>query len=164
MTPRPPSDAIVALRSLGRRYRGLFAGLGDDETPDDLAHRVGGTGRSAIDHVATASRTIATQRRALDQILVHDDPALDPPATDTAERVSEQQPGGTVEERIAELQIDADALADRADGASAADWGRTGRRDDGTTVTASEVLWVAVDSAIEHLNAAAATLREVRGR
>lgn len=164
MPIRPPSDAIVALRSLPRRYRSLFAGLGDDEAPDDLAHRVGESGRSAFDHIAGASRTLTTQERALDQVLVGDDPALDPITTDTSEREAEQQPGGTVEERIAELEIDAARLAERSTRAGARDWARTGRYDDGSTVTAADILWRAVDDAVEHLNAAERTLREVRRR
>jgi hypothetical protein len=164
MVPRPPSDAIVALRGLGRRYRALFAGLGEDESPDDMAHRIGAEGRSAFDHIAAASRTLTTRGRALEHVLVEDDPALDPMSTDTSEREAEQQPGGTVEERLAELEVDAGRLADRAARTSAHDWGRTGHLDDGSTVTAAELLWRAVDAAIEHLKSAARVLDEVRGR
>lgn len=162
MPNRPPSDAIVALRSLPRRFRSLFAGLGDDEAPDDLAHRVGPDGHSAFDHIAGASRTLTTQERTLDQVLVDDDPALDPITTDTSEREAEQQPGGTVEERISELEIDAARLAERASRASAKDWTRTGRYDDGSAVSAADILWRAVDDAVEHLQGAERTLRDVR--
>lgn len=164
MSLRPPSDAIVALRSLPRRYRGIFAGLGDDESPDDLAHRPGPEGRSAFDHIAAASRSLTTRGRALERILVDDDPRLDPMDTETVERERELMPGGTVEERLSELEVDALRLAEQADRASARDWGRTGRLDDDREVTASEVLWEAVDSAVDHLRAAERTLKEVRGR
>jgi hypothetical protein len=164
MAPRPPSDAVVALRSLGRRYRALFAGRGDDEAPDDLARRIGSEGRSAFDHIAGASRTLTTCARALDHVLVEDDARLDPMSTDTSEREAEQQPGGTVEERIAELEVDANRLADRAAGVGAREWGRQATRDDGSAVRASEVLWEGVDDAIEHLRAAERVLSEVRGR
>src|SRR3546814_7552754 len=106
MAPRPPADAVVALRSLPRRYRGLCAGLGDDESPDDLAHRVGAGGRSAFDHIAAASRSLTTQDRALEQVLVEDSPTLDPASQDTHEREAEQQPGGSVDERLSELDIE----------------------------------------------------------
>ena len=52
-----PADAAVTLRGLERRYRGLFSGVGDDETPDDAAHRRV-DGWSAIDHVVAAARAI----------------------------------------------------------------------------------------------------------
>ena len=164
MAPRPPSDAVVALRSLGRRFRALFAGLEDDESPDDLAHRVGEKGRSAFDHLTAASRMLTTHDRALEQVLVEDDPALDPMSTDTHEREAEQQRSGSVEERISELQIDADSLAERADRAGAHDWERSGRLDDGGSVTASEILWDAVDRAVDHLRDAGRVIDEVRGR
>src|SRR3546814_4651715 len=85
MAPRPPADAVVALRSLPRLYRGLFAGLGDDESPDDLAHRVGAGGRSAFDHVAAASRSLTTQDRALEQVLAEDSPTPDRSEEHTSE-------------------------------------------------------------------------------
>jgi hypothetical protein len=153
----------VALRSLGRRFRGLFAGLGEDESPDDVAHRVGADGRSAIDHVAAATRTIVFLGRALEQVLLEDDPVLHPAVADPAARTWEADPGGSVDEQLAELGWEADALADRADRVAAADWGRAGRvaGQDGT-VSAPSVLWDAVDSAVAELKAAERTLAEVR--
>jgi hypothetical protein len=74
-----PSDAEVALRGLERRYRGLFAGLGEDESPDDLAHRARG-GWSAIEHIVAAAWAIAGADRALERVLTVDDPVL--PAAD----------------------------------------------------------------------------------
>jgi hypothetical protein len=162
---RPPSDAIVALHSLGRRYRGLFAGLGDDESPDDLAHRAGPDGRAAIDHAVAATRTITLLGRALEQILLEDDPVLHPAVLDAAERAWDDRPSGTVDERLAELGWEADALADRADRVTPDEWTRTGRiagRD--ASVTAKDVLWDAVDTAVDHLRQAERTLDAVRGR
>ena len=165
MANRPPSDAVVALRSLGRRYRGLFVGLGDDESPDDLAHRVGPEGRSAGDHVVAATRSITLLGRALEQVLIEDDPVLHPAVVDRTEREWEGDSGGTVDDRLAELGWEADALADRAERVTAADWARQARvagRD--ATVGALAILWDAVDSAIEHLKQAEQTLAAVRGR
>lgn len=164
MSPRPPADAVVALRSLPRRYRSLFAGLGEDESPDALARRVGLAGRSAMDHIAAASRTLTTAHRTLEQILVSDDPQLDPVDADTHEREAEMQPGGSLDERLSELQVDSERLADRSAHVRAAEWARTGRYDDGTAVTAAEVLWRAVDDAVAHLTSAETTLREARAQ
>lgn len=164
MPIRPPADAVVALRSLGRRYRSLFAGLGDDEAPDDLASRSGADGRSALDHVVAATRTVTFLGQALEKTLVEDDPVLHPAVVNRAER---EWPAaeGTVEERVDELVREADRLADRAADVAAAGWGRTARvADHDAPVTATDVLWDAVDSAVAHLKAAEQTLREVRGR
>lgn len=164
MAARPPSDAVVALRSLGRRYRGLFAGLGDDESPDDLAHRNGTDGRSASDHVAAAARNITFLGRAVEQALVDDDAVLHPAVADPSAR---EWPGatGTVDEAIEELARAAEQLADRADRASASEWSRTAPvASHDAPVSALAILWDAVDSAITHLKAAERTLREVRGK
>lgn len=164
MAVRPPSDAVVALRSLGRRYRGLFAGLGEDERPDDLAHRNGSDGRSALDHVVAATRTLTFLARALDQVLVDDDAMLHPAVSDPAQR-EWPDATGTVDERISELAWEADHLAERADKVPAHDWARAARvASHDASTSALAVLWDAVDSAVEHLKAAERTLREVRGR
>jgi hypothetical protein len=164
MAVRSPSDAIVALRSLGRRFRGLFAGLGDDESPDDLAHRNGSDGRSALDHAAAAARTITFLGRALDQTLVDDDAMLHPAVADPAQR-EWPDATGTVDEVVDELARAGDQLADRAAKVSAGEWDRTGRvAGHDASTTALSILWDAVDSAIEHLKSAERTLHEVRGR
>ena len=164
MAARPPSDAVVALRSLGRRYKGLFAGLGEDERPDDLAHRNGSDGRSALDHVVAATRMLTFLGRALDQVLVDDDAMLHPAVSDPAQR-EWPDATGTVDERISELVWEADHLAERASKVPAHDWARTARvASHDASTSALAVLWDAVDSAVEHLKAAERTLREVRGR
>ena len=164
MAPRPPADGVVALRSMGRRWRGLFAGLGDDESPDALAHRIGAAGRSPLDHVVAATRGFAFLGRALEQILTEDDPALHPAVADADAR-EWGDPGGTVEERLAELAWEADALADRVQHVSADAWNRHARvAGADATASALAVLWDAVDSAVDHLKQAERVLAEVRGR
>jgi hypothetical protein len=161
VAPRPPSDAVVTLRSLGRRYRELFDGLRGDESADDLAHRNGTDGRSALDHVVAATRTITFLGRALDLVLVEDDPVLHPAVAEPAER-EWPDATGAVDERIAELAWEADALADRASRVAAHDWTRQGRvAGHDATVSAASVLWDAADSAITHLRAAERTLGEL---
>lgn len=162
---RPPADAIVALRSLGRRWGGLFAGLGEDEAPDDLAHRVGSDGHSALDHAVRATRTLSLLGRALEQVLVDDEAVLHPAVGDPAQRAWDGQAGGTVDDAFAELVHEAERLADRVDRVSAQEWQRRARvADQDADAGALEVLWDAVDSAVTELKAAERTLSEVRGR
>jgi len=164
VAPRPPADAVVALRSLSRRYRGLFAGLSEDESPDDLAHRIGAGGRSALDHVVAATRSITFLGRAVEQTLVEDDPVLHPAVLDAAER-EWPDATGTVEERVDELAWEADALADRVEHIGADQWSRAARvASHDQTTTALAILWDAVDTAVAHLRNAQATLDEVRGQ
>ncbi len=164
MTVRPPSDAIVALRGMGRRWRGLFAGLAEDESPDALADRPGTDGRSALDHATAATRAISLLDRALEQIVVDDHVILEAAVLDPSQR---EWPtvDREVDAAIDELAGAAERLADRADRVSAGDWDRRAPVAGSTTeVDALSVLWDAVDTAVSELRAAEATVREVRGR
>ncbi len=165
MAPRPPADAVVALRSLGRRWRGLFAGLGKDELPDDLANRIGSDGHSALDHAVRATRTLSLLGRAMEQVLVDDEAVLHPAIGDSAQRSWGGAAGGTVDDVIAELVHEADRLADRVDRVSAGEWARRARvAGQDADMGALDVLWEAVDAAVTELKAAERTLSEERGR
>lgn len=164
-----PADASVTLRGLERRYRGLFAGLGEDESPDDVARRQV-SGWSAIDHVVAAARAIGAADRALAATLSGsgagsgDGPTLSPEDVGAAPRPHPGSPTGPVHERQAELGFDAVALADRIDGAGADDWNRTARVGDqaGRTVTALDIVRAAVDAGVTHLREAQHVLETVR--
>jgi hypothetical protein len=158
-----PSDAVVALRGLERRYRGLFAGLSEDESPDDLAHRRVGDW-SAIDHPVAATRFIARANRALARVLTADSPSVAAADVDPADSSSPGAPPGPVDGPLAELGLQANAMADRIDRVPAGDWSRTAAVDDGRTVTALDIVRAAVDAGVTHLRAAEKVLAAVRGR
>lgn len=161
--PRPPSDAVVALRSLGRRFREVFADEGHPATIDELAQRNGSDGHSALDHVVAATRTITFLGRALKLLFIEEDPILHPAVIDVAAR-EWPRATGTVEERVTELAWEADALADRVARVGAAEWARHARvAGHDATVSATDVLWDAVDTAVGHLRSAERTLAEVAG-
>ncbi|MFL6206792.1 MAG: hypothetical protein ACJ739_15740 [Acidimicrobiales bacterium] len=163
MATRSPADAVVALRSMGRRWRGLFAGLAEDESPDALARRPGADGRSALDHAAHATSTLTILDRALEQIVVDDDAVLDSAVADTSRRVGSAT-GAGVDAAIDELAARAEQLAARADRVASGDWGRRAAVAGDGEVDAITVLWDAVDAAVGDLRAAETTLGEVRGR
>lgn len=147
MSPRPPSDAVVALRSLPRRFRGLFAGLEDDESPDDLAHRPGPDGTSAAAHIAATTAVLAHGHDAVSD-------ALGPGGS--AAPISAPGPGptsGPVDDLLAFLGHEADRLAARIEHVGAEEWSRPG---------ALDRLWEAVDQSVGNLKAAEQTLRQVR--
>ena len=155
-----PADASVTLRGLERRYRALFAGLGEDESPDDVARRQV-AGWSAIDHVVAAARAIGAADRALAATLSGDEPALSPEDVGAAPRPHPGSPTGPVHERQAELGFEAVALADRIDGANADDWNRTARAG-AQTLTALDIVRAAVDAGVTHLREAQKVLETVR--
>ena len=163
MTTRAPADAIVALRSMGRRWRGLFACLDEDESPHALARRPAAQGRSALDHAAHATGALRVLDRALEQVVVDEHATLDAAVVDPSARAAASASGG-VDEAIDELAAQAETLAGRADRVAPDDWKRRASAAGGGEVDALTVLWDAVDTAVADLKAAEATLREVRGR
>ncbi|MET0901742.1 MAG: hypothetical protein ABWZ52_00745 [Acidimicrobiales bacterium] len=162
MAARDPADAIVALRSMRRRWRGLFAGLEEDESADALARRPGATGRSAVDHARHATGALTLLDRALEQLVVDDDPVLDPAVAVASQRAWPSS-DAAVDEAIEDLARAADRMADRADRVSSGDWTRRGAVEGDGEVDALAVLWDAVDTVVADLRAAEATMREVRG-
>lgn len=157
MALRPPSDAVVTLRSLPRRFRGLFAGHADDEAPDALAQRPGADGSTALGHLVAAIQGVAATGRALDASQHAEDPSVDPVVLPAAAA------SGTVEERLAELGWETDAVADRVDAVDAEGWSRQARLA-GTSgpVSALDVLWAGIDAVLAHLKAAERAIDEAR--
>jgi len=164
MSRLTPSDAVVALRSFERRFRALFADLEEGESPDDLARRPAADGWSAIEHVVAAARGIAGCGRALAAVQQSDDPQLDPADVQPAGQPRPNQPTGPVHERLAELGIEANLVADLGARTDAAAWERTGTLADGSgrPVTALHLLRTAVGCGVTHLRAAETVLTEVR--
>lgn len=164
LTKLAPADAVVALRSLERRYRGLFAGLTEDDSPDEVAHRKAANGWSPVEHVVAAAWAIAACGRALQRVLREDSPHVDPADVDPALRDRPGTPSGTLHERLAELGLEANALADQVEHVAAQDWERIGLLDDSSArrVSALDIVRSAVDAGVTHLRAAEFTLNEVR--
>ncbi len=162
MAARPPADAIVALRSMERRWRHLLAPDGPEDQPrHDAAHTITSDGHSPLDHLAAATRTFIFHGRALEQTLIDDEPLLHPGVADPAER--EWPPAeGTVAEQLAELAWASDHLATRATHVEADAWRRIGRvaGHPSITPTALALLWQAVDAGVDHLRAAERGLAE----
>jgi hypothetical protein len=160
-----PADAAVALRGLERRYRALFAGLGDDESPDDVAHRRV-EGWSAIDHIVAAARAIGGYERTLHAVLTRDTPELSPADLDDDTHPQPVAPTGTVHERLSELGMEAVSMAGRIEGVPASDWTREGVVGEGSgrRVTAMDLVRAGVEAGVSHLDAARKVLSAVVGR
>jgi hypothetical protein len=157
MSVRPPSDAAVALRSLPRRFRSLFADVDHDQSADALAQRPAEDGTTALGHLVAAARSVAAAGRGLDQIQLAEGVPLED-VTSSASTAT-----GPVEERLAELGWEVDATADRVERTMASEWGRVGKlSSSGQTVSALDLVWRAVDDAIAHLKAAERALEEAR--
>ncbi len=140
-----PSDAIVALRSFGRRFRAIGVPEPDDEDDTD-AEPTGGRIEEALASAAGAASAIAAVGEQLQHVLVDDSPAVGP----TPDRTRPAVPPADAIER---LEAAAAGIADLAARQPPTAWSRTGRRA-GSPVTAADLLREAVRIGAEALRAA----------
>src|SRR4051794_4370558 len=143
-----PDDAIAALRSYPRRFREALTSVDPDELPDE-----------AVDHADHVARSLALLGEALRQVLVQDNPTLMPAVTDDGARDWAHSSGSSVDDTLAFLAMEANAIADAAAGAPADAWVRVGTiAGSGPSTSALEVLREAVRTGSEHLRAAEGAL------
>ena len=158
-----PADAAVALRSFPRRFRSVLV-RPPAQDGDDPVTRRGSAGRSAMEHAEWAAATIEEIDHQLQQVLVHDQPEVTAPAIETPfPPAGVTAPGGPVAvlERVTAA---ATALAATVEGASGRQWSRTAAPAGGATVTALDLVRLAVHQGVHHLKAAEQVLAEVVGR
>lgn len=159
-----PGDLVVALRSYPRRFRAALAPIADDERIDELAHRLGPDGRSAVDIASGTTRTWVLQREALRQILVSDDPLLHPAIADATARDWSLPGPESVAEVLDLLADEAEQFAAALDHVRGAEWERSGTIAGGGTVTALQVAKDAVVVGHDDLGAVQALLAALRSR
>jgi hypothetical protein len=161
-----PGDAVAALRSYPRRYRSLLTTFDDDEKPDDLVHRAGADGRSAVDHVDHVARSLAILGRALHDVLQHDDVTVAPATFDDDAREWQVASGDpSLQAALDFLTVECEGLADAVSRVPAESWARTATAaGEGRTVTALDIVREAVRTGAEHLRTAERTLTAARGR
>jgi hypothetical protein len=161
-----PDDAVAALRSYPRRFRALLTTFDEDEKPDDLVHRAGADGRSAVDHVDHVARSLAILGRAMHDVLQRDDVTL-PPATfdDDAREWQVTSGDASLQAALDFLTVECEGLADAVSRVPAESWARTATvAGEGRTVTALDVVREAVRTGAEHLRSAERTLASARER
>lgn len=152
-----PSDAVTALRSFPRRYRGLLAT--DDDDPDGVALRRPDAGSwSALEHAAHVANAIERGADDLERVLRDDDPA----ATDPAEA----PPSGAsdIESTLSRLAAAAERMVAAIGRYGAHDWTRKAHLPDGHTVDALWIVRATVQEAARHLRQAEQVIAQVRGR
>ena len=165
-----PSDAVVTLRSLPRRFRAVLTPAEPDDAdagvdPDDLAHRAGADGWSAIDHLVHVTRAIADATAALRAVLVRDDAAVDAAVIDDTSDGRGAGRTTTLDAAFEGLADAAEAMAEPIGRTDSHQWRRTARvAGSDRTVTALDVVRAAVATGVSHLRAAEQVVDEVRGR
>lgn len=137
-----PDDAVVALRSFPRRFRGVFARPDDDDDrvdPDEAARRPGADGVTAAEHLGSA---IGLVRSAGDVARSRHVAALPTTGPDN---------GRPLPELLDELDIAADDAAERVDAVPSGDW----------TSDVLHAVQDAVGAVASHLRAAQSVMTEV---
>jgi hypothetical protein len=156
-----PSDASAALRSYARRYRRLLAPIDDDDV-EELAHRVGPEGRSAIEIVTDVTRTLVLLHEAMRRITVHDRPVLHPAVLDRTQRQWDTPPPERLDDVLALLTDTTTSFADDIDRVSADGWTRPGTVAGGGSTTAIDVVREAVQVGRDGLDDVTRTLDDAR--
>ena len=143
-----PSDAVVALRSFPRRWRGLLAQAGEEEDPDGALRRRPPDGSPSVhDLLADTVAVLAAADGRLRGVLLGATASGGSPVV---------APGAEVDA----LATAAESLAAQVAGVSSADW----ERSDDSGTTALDVVRQAVAAASDNLRQAERTLAQVRGR
>jgi hypothetical protein len=156
------SDAVVALRSYPRRFRSAVAAIKDDPNAEELAHRIGAGGHSAVDVLLQTRNTWVLQARALHDALVNKDPVVHAAVVDAAQREWAALPDATVDEALAQLAEEAGAVADAVEHIHNPDLSRTATVAGGATVTVLDLVREAVRTGADGLRSVETTLASVR--
>jgi acyl-CoA reductase-like NAD-dependent aldehyde dehydrogenase len=139
-----PSDAVAALRSYPRRYRGLLRPVDDDDVTE-VAHRIGPDGRSSIEIVSDVTRTFVVLGEALHQINVNPTPVVHAAVVDPAERQWDTPPPEELDDALTMFADEANALAEAVSRVATDAWTRTGTAaGTGAVISAIDVVREAV--------------------
>lgn len=116
------SDAIVALRSFSRRWRGAFAVAGDDEAL--LRRRLAPEVWSALEYAAHTRDMFAIHGSGMHRALTEDHPVFEWPEGVTEESVAAGYAALDPATVLDELSANAERVAARAERTDAGDWRR----------------------------------------
>jgi hypothetical protein len=157
-----PGDAAIALRSYPRRYRALLQPINNDDDLEELAHRAGPDGVSAVQLLSDVTRTLVILAEALHQIMVNPTPVVHAAVVDPAERQWDTPPPERLDDAWDLFADEATTLADAIDRVPADEWTRTGSIAGGGTVSAIDVAREAVRAGRSGLGDIERTLAALR--
>jgi hypothetical protein len=139
-----PSDAVAALRSYPRRFREALTSVKPEDLPQE-----------AIEHADHVARSLALLDQALRQVLVQDRPTLLPAVADDSAREWAFDGSSSVDDVLAFLTMEGNALADHVAEVPSDAWTRTGIvAGSGDEMTALDIVREAVRTGADHLRAA----------
>jgi hypothetical protein len=157
-----PPDAVVAVRSLPRRWRGAFARAGDEDDREALLRRRPSGGEpSAVEHACRVAEVLGLLERHVRRATVSEQPDLSPADVppERLEACAARAPDAVLDQ----LDSAADALATALDAVPPGAWLRPATLD-GRLTDVRGLARAAAHEGTHHLRAAEAVLQEVRGR
>ena len=139
-----PEDIVAALRSYPRRFRELLTSVEPHDVPAE-----------AIEHADHVARSIALLGEAMRQVLVQENPTLMPAVADDGQREWAHTGAGSVDDALAFLEMEANAMADAVADVSSQAWTRRGTvAGSGQVLSALDIAREAVRTGSDHLRAA----------
>lgn len=139
-----PDDAIAALRSYPRRFREALTSVDPEDLPDE-----------AIEHADHVARSLAVLGEALRLVLVQEHRTLLPAVADDSAREWAFDGSSSVDDVLAFLSMECNALADTIADVPSDAWTRTGVvAGSGQEMTALDIVREAVRTGAERLRAA----------
>ena len=144
-----PDDAVAALRSYPRRFREVLTSVDPQDLPQE-----------AIEHADHVARSLALLGEALRQVVVQDEPTLMPAIVDDAAREWAFDGSSSVDDVLAFLTMECNALADAIGAVPSDAWTRAGVvAGSSQKVTALDIVREAVRTGADHLRAAEGAIR-----
>ncbi|HVM09067.1 MAG TPA: DinB family protein [Acidimicrobiales bacterium] len=154
-----PADAVVALRSLARRWRSALAFDLDAAEPEAVltARPLGGW--SALEHAGHVRDVLHALCIRLQRVLREDEPVLPDTHITPPSGANEQGPGVV----LAALAHTTEQFAQTVEMTPTTEWHRAGRRG-ADMVTAIDLVREAVHEGVHHLQEASIQIEELRLR
>jgi hypothetical protein len=147
-----PDDAVAALRSYPRRFREALTSVDPQDLPQE-----------AVEHADHVARSLALLGEALRQVRVQDKPTLLPAVADDSARLWAFDGSSSVEDVLAFLTMECNALADLIADVPSDAWTRTGVvAGSGQEITALDIVREAVRTGSDHLRAAERVITTLR--
>lgn len=155
-----PRDAAIAMRSWPRRYGALLRPI-DDESNEEKVAQIGKDGVSALEVATDTARTWALIEKAMNDIRLHDDVIVHPAIVDHTQRQWASEIVEPLSSVLAQLNDNANALADFIDVVGFHDWNRVGKLVGGQEISLLELAQIAVATGAGNLRRIETILSEL---
>jgi hypothetical protein len=158
-----PRDAVITIRSLGRRFDEVSGAARSDQEVFERLDAAGPDGRSLPDIVISASQELAFLGNEVERALDRSEPVVPRAVVDDGERHFEGAAGrATMTDAVAAITDETQRLGDRLDRLEPTGWGRSASVVGGGRVQVLELAREVARTGVRHLRAAQDQLEWLR--